>query len=345
MATNNEELTWCTVFRIDKHDDWLFPELQAGRLRQGWGKPGCAIRTADGPVEKTTFEKGYKKAFKKEPSARRFDILTGMLYLNSGDVVVVPNMPVWRKQFTIARVSEGYEFGTGSNLEDYRHIVHVDPDSVRTFDYHADEDAFRISGLFARANHREAITFFYDPEQIAAVLRLMERPSNLTPQSHEVFFRAAIDGAFRTAAIALQDQLKDWNGNRFEAAVWQTFRDQGYTMIEHQRFDRQGGNADILLSPLATPYGVFLPGETAVQVKCKQGADIEDKKAISQIVTWAESQGSDAMKCVISSASGFTWESHKFAADEDVMLIGALQTMCFLLGVADRYRDDWDSGP
>ena len=82
-----------------------------------------------------------------------------------------------------------------------------------------------------------------------------------------------------------------------------------------------------------------------MQVKCKQGADIEDKKAVSQIVTWAESQGSDAMKCVISSASGFTWEAHKFAADEDVMLIGALQTMCFLLGVADRYRDDWDSGP
>ena len=345
MATNNEELNWCTVFRMDENDDWLFSELQAGRLRQGWGAPGCALMTADGRrVDKTVFEEGYEEDFGEKPSSRRFAILTGMLDLKSGDVVVVPKMPVWN-QFTIARVSEGYMFDTGSNLDDYRHIVHVDPDSVRTFDYRAEEDAYRISGLFARANHRAAITFCYNPEQTKAALRLLERPSNLTSQSHEVFFGAAIDGAFRTAAIALQDQFKDWNGNRFEAAVWQTFRDQGYTMIEHRRFDRQGGDADILVSPPASPYGVFLPGEIAVQIKWIQGIDENDKKAVLQIIKWAESQGSDAVKCVISSASGFTKEAQTLASDKNVMLIGALQTMCFLLGAADRYRDDWVSGP
>ena len=127
MAKNNEELNWFTVFRMDENDDWLFPELQAGRLRQGWGAPGCTLMTADGRrVDKTVFEEGYKEDFGEKPSSRRFAILTGMLDLNSGDVVVVPKMPVWN-QFTIARVSEGYEFDTGSNLDDYRHIVHVDP--------------------------------------------------------------------------------------------------------------------------------------------------------------------------------------------------------------------------
>ena len=115
-------------------------------------------------------------------------------------------------------------------------------------------------------------------------------------------------------------------------------------MIEHRRFDRQGGDADILVSPPASPYGVFLPGEIAVQIKWIQGVDENDEYAVSQIVQWAESQGSDAVKCVISSASGFTEKAQKRAEEKDVMLIGGLQTMCFLLGVADRYRDDWDSG-
>ena len=48
------------------------------------------------------------------------------------------------------------------------------------------------------------------------------------------------------------------------------------------------------------------------------------------------------MKYVISSASGFTDDAIKLADENDVVLIGGLQTMCLLLGVPDRYRDDWD---
>ena len=70
-------------------------------------------------------------------------------------------------------------------------------------------------------------------------------------------------------------------------------------MIEHRRFDRQGGDADILVSPPASPYGVFLPGEIAVQIKWIQGVDENDEYAVLQIVQWAESQGSDAVNCVI----------------------------------------------
>ena len=343
MTTSiNDKLEWFTIFRMDENDGWLYRELQEGRVRQGWGKAGCALLTSDGRrVEKTTFEEGYKAAYGKEPSPRRFAILNGMLYLKSGDVIVVPKMPAWN-EFTIARVSEGYKFDSGSNLDDYRHIVHVDPKSVRTFNYRSDEDAYRISGLFSRANHRAAITFCYNPELVAAAIQLLERSSSLTSQSHEVFFHAAIDSAFKTAAKALRKEIKNWNGEQFEKGVRQAFEDQGYTIKNHRRFDGQGGDADILVSPPASPYGVFLPGEIAVQVKWKQDIDKQDTYAISQLMQWAESQGSNAVKCVISSASSFTEEAQMRAADEDVILIGGLQTICFLLGVTDKYRDDWD---
>ena len=79
-----------------------------------------------------------------------------------------------------------------------------------------------------------------------------------------------------------------------------------------------------------------------MQVKWKQGLDEDDDEAVKQIDEWVKWQGIDAMKCVISSASGFTDKGRELAAANNVHLIGGLQTMCFLLGVPDRYRDDWD---
>ncbi len=338
----SEQPNWVTVFRTDENDGRLYTELTEGRLRQGWGAPGLALKTADGRrVEKTEWEARHKEHWGKAPSPRRFAILTNMLYLKDGDVVVVPKMPE-QHQFTIARVSGGYRFDTDEDLDDFRHIVSVDPDSVRTFGYRANQDAFLVSGLFARANHRPAISFCYNAEHVEAARRLLQRPSALTSKLQEELFREAIDDAFKAAAKALREQVDNWNGQVFEEAVRQAFEDQGYTKISHQRFDGQGADADILVSPPASPYGLFLPGEIAVQVKWKQGVDEDDEQSVRQIVRWAEAQGSNAAKCVISSASGFTDKAQELAAEQDVVLIGGLQTMCFLLGVADRYRDDWD---
>ena len=325
----------CTMMRVTGHAK---PHDSNQRVS---GIPG-AVQTSEGPVDRETFEEGYIKDFGGKPSVRRFAILSRMLELEDGDIVVVPNMPVWRKQFTIARVSRGYEFGTENELDDHRHIVHVHPESVRIFGYSANEDAYLISGLFSRAAHWPAISFCYNTEQIKAALRLLERPNDPTSKPFEEFYSAAIGDAFKAAATALRDQVKNWNGKRFQDAVWQAFKDQGYTMHKYSSYDGQGGDADILVSPPASPYGVFLPGKIAVQVKWKKGVDKYDKAAVWQIVQWAKSQESDAAKYVISSASSFTKDAQQIAADEDVMLIGGLQTMCFLLGVADRYREEWD---
>ena len=264
-----------------------------------------------------------------------------MLGLNEDDIVVVPKMPK-SNQFTIARVSQGYEFEENENHEDFHHIVHVYPDSVRIFNYKANGDAFRISNLFARAKHMPAISFCYGTEQIGASLRLLEQQSNRDSQPQEFLIDAAIDAAFKSAAEALQNRIFDWNGQVFEEVVRQAFRDQGYTIIDLLRYNREGADADILVSPSAGQYGVFLPREIVVQVKWIQGVDKDDTRAVDQIINWANWQGSDATKCVISSTSKFTPEAQRLAEENEVILIDGLQTMCFLLGVPDRYRDDWD---
>ena len=344
MTINTKEVpTWFAVFRTDEHTvSWLYEELIAGRLRQGWGAPGFALTTEDGRrVEKAEWNATYRTHWKEDPTPKRFAILSYMLDLSDGSLVVVPKMPKW-DQFTIARVSGGYEFDTHGDREEFNHIVRVDPLSVRTFHYRADKDAYLISGLFSRANHWGAISFCYSAEKVKATLRLLQFKSKLSPTSRAELSHEETDGALKQAAEVLHKRVKDWNGQRFEEAVQQAFLDQGYELMHHRRYDGKGADADMLVSPPATRHSFFLPSEIAVQVKWKQGEDPNDVQAVEQIVKWADSLGSNAAKCVISSASQFTREAQDRAAENNVLLLCGMQTMCFLLGVADRYRADWN---
>ncbi len=337
---SNEVPEWCTIFRTAAdHVDWLYGELKEGRLRQGWGASGFALLTDDQRVDKEEWAAAYESEWGESPSPQRFAILSRMLEIKCGDIVIVPKMPEWN-QFTVGRVSDRYWFDP-DNLDDLRHIVPVDPGSLRTFDYQADDYAYMVSGLFSRANHRPAISFCYGAEHVAAANKLLEGQSNLEAEDPIKLSQSPLDNAFKEAAKCLLDQVVTWEGRRFEEAVRQAFRDQGYKVKVHPHYDGQGGDADILVSPPAR-HGLFQPEEIAVQVKCKQGIDVHDKEAVEQIVKWARSQASSAVKYVISSASGFTDDARESADENDVVLIGGLQTMCFLLGIPERYRSDWE---
>ena len=128
----------------------------------------------------------------------------------------------------------------------------------------------------------------------------------------------------------------------FEDAVRQCFEDQGYELKEYGRYDGDGGDMDMVVSPPPSRHGVFLPTEIAVQVKWKQGVDAGDGWAVEQVDRWARWQESSATKYVISSAEDFTAKAREDAAAHGVVLVGGLQTMCFLLGVPDRYRAEWE---
>ena len=131
-----------------------------------------------------------------------------------------------------------------------------------------------------------------------------------------------MDKAFEAAATSLSNQVEGWNGDRFEEAVRQAFRDQGYQVQEdHRRYDGKGGDVDIVVLPPAG-HGLFLPAEIAVQVKWKQGIDENDEEAVRQIVGLPKSEESEAAKSVISSASDFTDRAREEAAADGVVLIG-----------------------
>ena len=338
----NAKRDWFTVFRTDEGNQWLRDELAKGRLRQGWGAPGLALVGADGePVGKSDWEAAYRDGTDWEgPSPRRFAILRRMLELNADDIVVMPKMPE-RNQFTIARATGRYRFELAGGREDFGHVIPVDPDSMRDFAHNECDQARLVSGLFVRANHWPAISFCGSAEHLKAAQALLDQPMSSLESSGELW-EAAIDNAFRAAAKSLEKDMAKWNGPTFEKAVRKCFAAQGYDVLKDNSFDGEGGDVDMVVSPPPSRHSVFLPTEIAVQVKWKQGVDEDDEQAVKQIVQWAQRQDSSATKYVISSAKGFTDKAREKAAAYDVMLIGGLQTMCFLLGAPDRYRAEWD---
>ena len=337
------ERDWFTIFRTDEGNEGLRTELAAGRLRQGWGVTGLGLVTKDGkPADKTDWEEAHR-AWKDwgNPSPRRFAILRRMLELDRGDIVVMPKMPALN-QFTIACASGRYRFELADGWDDFGHIVPVDPGSVRTFAYDSCNEARLMSGLFSRANHWAAVSFCASAKHLEAARTLLTQPSSTESKPRRELWESAIDDAFLKAAESLSIEVAHWNGQMFEKAVRQCFVDQGYEVKEYRRYDGEGGDVDMVVSPPPGRHSMFLPTEIAVQVKWKQGVDEDDAWAVAQIDRWAEWQDSSATKYVISSASAFTETARRDAAEHGVVLIGGLQTMCFLLGAPDRYRADWD---
>ncbi|MCY4356629.1 MAG: restriction endonuclease [Gammaproteobacteria bacterium] len=331
------------IFRVDEDNEWIRNELDQGRLRQGWGDDGLSLVNSAGErIDKSNWENAAYKRWGENPSPRRFVILSKMLELTSGDFVIVPKMPEWN-QFTIARVSGSYKFEVAEGQKDFGHIIPVDKESIRKFHYKANKQSFIVSALFSRANHRPAVSFCNSEEHVNVVSQLLEMYSEASEAQSNDLLAQVMDSAYREAAKTLASEVEKWNGPRFEDAVRQSFEEQGYQIKYCKRYDGEGSDIDMLVSPPANQYTSFVPAEIAVQVKWKQGIDQDESSAIDQISKWADWQCSEAKKIVISSASEFTKKAHEKASDKGVELICGLQTMCFLLGISGRYREEWDN--
>ena len=191
--------------------NYLYPELTR-RLRMGWGGEGMALRDREGvTIPKRQWEENYRRAWKENPSPKRYSVLRRLLEIEQGDVVVMPKMPNSR-EFSIARVSGGYKFGPTLTMEygpDYGHIIPVDPASVRTFNYRANKDAYAVSRLFSSWS---SVTFTSEEGSIKAARNLLEMESIHSEGDPSSLDQALLDDALKKAAEAMLIESHSWGG-------------------------------------------------------------------------------------------------------------------------------------
>ncbi len=130
--------------------DIILPEIEAGRLRQGWGIEDLR----EGP---DAFYRAVARMYPEEidpeyPRQRssiiksRYDALKLMLLMKPGDYVIVPRLGRWRERFlVIAEVSGGYEF-----------------DGPYFFGHHVRIGRTKVFALESRTNDPEEIAEGYD---------------------------------------------------------------------------------------------------------------------------------------------------------------------------------------
>lgn len=80
----------------------------------------------------------------------------------------------------------------------------------------------------------------------------------LGEQSDKGIYQLTYDAIYEVAAKCLLNNIQGWNGVRFELAVREAFEKLGYKIeLSHWRYDKEGGDTDILMSMPENQNEVF----------------------------------------------------------------------------------------
>ncbi len=127
----------CFVIRTSEGEsEWIWQEIQQGRLRQGWGLSGMRLPTGEPTPEKMRdwCDRYYRRANEywthdktsQEDAEKRYWILYPMTEIQADDRIIIPHMPIWEAD-CIAIVEGPYEFDDATRPDpqddDLRHVI------------------------------------------------------------------------------------------------------------------------------------------------------------------------------------------------------------------------------
>ena len=278
------------VVRTDKRQTaFIARELEAGRLRQGWGwKPEQDLRL----IRLKLNEGGKLTAVEVAAWRNRRLLDTERDGLKLGDIIIVPNLPV-QGSWLIGRVAGPYRYeqpspeaGVGN---DYAHIVPVElvkdttgrPAAVEADNLHVDA---RLRASMRSMSRMWSIDVYGDKiEKIIGAIGEGKNTSSPQPEEHK----------FRQLSAEITEAA--WNGIRarykgaeLEKLVMRVLKEI-YPNIEHRGGPAEQG-ADLIA---LTKDRLGLEYKVAVQVKLHEGEE-NDIHSLAQIKRAREAHGIDA---------------------------------------------------
>ena len=330
------------VFRIEyerpERNLFIKSELSVGRLRQGWGGEGTSL--LENTPEDWIAKKCTQDVFEgnKEYYITKQRNLWNMLNIKKGDMIIIPKTPD-DNQFTICRASDTYRFerATNYNGDDYQHIIPVDVDSIRVYNYHANEDC-KIIRAKMRA-YQSPINNVWNELMIHTAEQLLAGDSSNQIISTEQSIQRIIDDILPYSEI---QRFRNLGNREIEKIVRVIFENMGYECIGTNSYDREGGDADLIFidNTLSELYEVSENGrenvnQIFVQAKNKTGSDYNDTEGVTQLVK--RSQGmSNVIKILLSTADEFTEECITLAKNNNVLLINGKGFMRLVFKYASK---------
>jgi hypothetical protein len=128
--------SYCVIRTTDDYKkEWVWQEIQQGRLRQGWGLTGMELPPGEHTPEKMAewckgFQKRAQEFWHDEVSQQnaeaRYWILRGMKEVRISDRIAIPKMPTWGS-FCAAVAKGTYQFDdkprSDPEDDDFRQVI------------------------------------------------------------------------------------------------------------------------------------------------------------------------------------------------------------------------------
>jgi len=322
------------VFRINYEQDYqmILDEIRNGKLRQGWGAEGMDISNSS-----EDFSKAWHKVWPDDKAnekyiSSKYNNIKIMQSVRPGDLIVIPKTDLkskcgWRF-FTIVECIGNYYFDPIEN--DFGHCLPVKP--VLSCNYDFDNTSRTINAKFKA--YQRAVNNVYNNDFILAVDSLVKaRENNLQLDlSSETKSIGALSTPTKNVRDAYCDeivkQINLWQPHHLEKIIEELFTKNGYIKTGNNRYDRNGGDIDIIFNSFIpnTLMGdifdisknVHVP-EIRVQAKNKKGVDSGDIEGIEQL---CKMEGfNSSINIVINTTKEFHEDSIELAAEKGVILI------------------------
>lgn len=313
----------CFVFRTDDtRKEWIWSEIQQGRLRQGWSHPRASLLEDGHLRQKDEWVPEYIRGAREswgdmgttEEAAKRYGILTRMLDIGSGDWLVVPKMPSERS-IAILEAIGSYTFEAES---EYSHIIPARHRVTVAHDSRA--DVIEIQKMLR--GYQTAVNRVWNERFKGLVEGLVRQP----PTVDQADLAGVIGRLSEPFLAELLDSLRRFKSHQLEDLLVQTFKKQGYTIHATRAYDRQGGDADLIVSrplPVLSAIDDF-DQKIYIQVKQKTGVDPDDKDGVEQLVRISAGDRGPRL-VLVSTADDFTPECRRVADEHGVSLLAGLE--------------------
>ncbi|MEH7299359.1 restriction endonuclease [Neobacillus drentensis] len=331
---DSDEEAKCVVFRQNDADrKLLYPEILQGRLRQGWGFSDRFSLFQGQQSFIQSYQNG--KTDLAGTAQKHWNVLSRILSIKEGDTIVIPKQPD-SQHFLIVKAKRApnshscYEFSQPLEpTNDYRHVVHIDPDHIQKVHYDSPLTPLIVKRLLKSIAYSSPVNMVRNQEfkqAIGEVFSSTEKED--LEKAHPLHDKLlTIENKLYTEWVKT---VRNLTPSDFEKLVKKCMKDNGFTILKSNSYDRKGGDIDLLCSmdiPVETPFEPKSINLTYC-IQIKKHENLTGSTGVHQLVSMEKNLNLDeahvVQKILISLADGFTEECEEMAADNRVELINGV---------------------
>lgn len=330
------------VFRINYEDKFELIRnelLNNHLLRQGWGTYDMSVE-AGYESFKAGWEKNWTEDNLPDKTMRsKYRNISIMLDIEPGDYIIVPKVSVKEgckcRSFVIAKCKAKYRFSVLEQAEDFGHII--EGEDIFSCEYDKNDFSQEIKSKFrAYQSPLNSVKNEAFIEAVDGLVRLhTDNPEDFeknSPDYISMISHRASDSRNQYLE-KIKSALQGVGNSEFEYLISELFEKNGYTCIEKNWYDKEGGDVDLVFECFnqhTLMYNIFEICEVNkphiyVQAKKKRGTDSGDIVGVEQLVKMLEHiPEKNAILMVINLTDEFSHGAKTLAYDNGIILINGL---------------------